>query len=81
MASVSAWERGSAQPLARSWGALGRILGEDVVLLGTDFPTRLRNMRRRQGLTQAETAHRAGVDPRTVRNWEQGRYLPTRKKL
>ena len=80
-ASVSAWERGGCAALGAMLGALGRALGEDVLPFETDFPGRLRNARRRLGLTQEELARRAGVDPRSVRSWETGKYLPLERTL
>ena len=36
----------------------------------------VRAVRRRIGLSQAAFARRFGINPRTVQDWEQGRYRP-----
>jgi DNA-binding XRE family transcriptional regulator len=40
----------------------------------------VRAVRERFGLTQVEFATRFGLDPDAVRNWEQGRTRPDRKR-
>ena len=40
---------------------------------------RLRNARQNTGLTQQEVATRLNVSTQTIRNWESGRYEPTRE--
>ncbi len=37
----------------------------------------LRELRKNQGLTQQQLAQKLGVSDAAVRNWEQGRTLPT----
>ena len=40
------------------------------------FAARVRGLRRRRGITQAEAARLAGVAPSTWGAWEEGRRLP-----
>jgi DNA-binding transcriptional regulator YiaG len=42
---------------------------------------KLRAARRTLGLTQKAFAERLGVDPTTLRKWEQGRALPNIRSL
>jgi DNA-binding XRE family transcriptional regulator len=81
---VADWELGTSAPLASSWGVIARVLGEDLLPEEGEIGSRLRTARWRLGLTQTEMATRVGLDPRTIRNTEQGRYRPsktTREKL
>ncbi len=41
-----------------------------------DFPARIRGLREKLGLSQAEFARRYGLDLATLRGWEQGRRKP-----
>ena len=77
--TVAAWERDEREPLARWWPALAAVLGEELVPEPDDRPGRLRAARLRLGLTQEQLAVRAGVDVRTVRNLETGRFRPSRR--
>lgn len=79
--AVADWESGATKPLASSWGAIARVLGSDFLPDGAEIGSRLRVTRWRLGLTQAELAAKVGLDPRTVRNTEQGRYRPSRGTL
>jgi transcriptional regulator with XRE-family HTH domain len=76
--TVAAWERGEREPLARRWPAVERLLGTGLVPERDGLPGRVRAARLRLGLTQAQVAARAEVDPRTIRNVETGRYQPRR---
>jgi len=76
--TVAAWERGQGEPLARRWPAIERVLGPGLVPEQDGLPGRVRAARLRLGLTQEQVAVRAGLDPRTVRNVETGRYRPGR---
>jgi transcriptional regulator with XRE-family HTH domain len=38
--------------------------------------TTIKQLRERQGWTQVELAHRVGVAPSTVYNWERGKFAP-----
>ena len=41
----------------------------------------IRQLRERRGWTQLEVAHRLGVTPLTVSNWERGRHEPKASQL
>jgi transcriptional regulator with XRE-family HTH domain len=40
------------------------------------FGERLQRLRERAGLSQSGLAERAGLNRRTIQNWEQGRRIP-----
>jgi len=40
-------------------------------------PDQIKNLRRRNGITQEELARRLRCSIGTVRDWEQGRHTPT----
>jgi transcriptional regulator with XRE-family HTH domain len=46
-----------------------------------DLAIRLRNIRVRQGLKQAEVARRMGLDPSITSLWERGKRLVPRSRL
>lgn len=77
--TVHLWERGRSRPLARHFGWLVRFLGFDPESPGSSVAERLRAARRRAGLTQAELAHRLGLDEGTVVDLEAGRRRPGRR--
>lgn len=52
------------------------FLGYDPLPVEGDFPSRLKALRRRLGLTQAGLARRLAVDDSTVRGWEVGEHPP-----
>lgn len=41
----------------------------------------IRELRQEKGWSQAELAHRAGVAPSSIYNWESGRYEPRASQL
>jgi len=79
--AVAGWESGLTKPLASSWGVIAEVLGADLLPDGADIGARVRYARWRLGLTQVELAAKIGLDPRTIRNTEQGRYRPSRATL
>jgi len=79
--SVASWERDESVPLAGRWPAIEAVLGSGLVPERGGLPGGIRTARLRLGLTQEELARRAGVDVRTVRNTETGRYGPSRVTL
>lgn len=79
--AVAGWESGLTKPLASSWGVIAEVLGPDLLPEGAEIGSRLRAARWRLGLTQAQLAVRLGLDPRTIRNVERGRYRPSQTTL
>ncbi len=79
--AVADWESGATKPLASSWGAIARVLGVDMLPQGPEIGPPLRTAQFRFGLAQAELAAHIGLDPRTIRNTERGRYRPSRATL
>lgn len=79
--AVAGWESGLTEPLASSWGVIAEVLGADLLPEGAEIGSRLRAARWCLGLTQSELAARVGLDSRTIRNVEQGRYRPSQASL
>jgi transcriptional regulator with XRE-family HTH domain len=77
--TVAAWERDESEPLARRWPAIEATLGGGFIPERDGLAGRVRAARLRLGLTQEQVATRAGLDPRTIRNVETGRYRPSRR--
>jgi transcriptional regulator with XRE-family HTH domain len=78
--TVAAWERDESESLARRRPAIEAVLGTGLVPKRDGLPGWVRAARLRLGLTQEQLAARAGLDPRTVRNVETGRYRPCRRR-
>ena len=72
------WELGRAGPLPRHYAKIVRFLGSDPEPGGSSFSGRLRTVRRRLGLSQAELASLAGLDEGSICRWESGRRAPSR---
>ncbi len=71
--TVALWEKGQVSPLPRHHGAIVRFLGYDPAPAGDTPGSRLRALRRRLGLTQADLAARLHLDESTVMEFELGR--------
>ena len=69
--TYQAWE-GGAEPTVRFWPAIVEWLGFYPEPDPFTFAERLVAYRRSQGLTQTTLAKQLGVDPGSVRRWEQG---------
>lgn len=76
--TLAMWERGQAGPLARHYGAIVRFLGYDPEPEDWSLPGRLRTIRRRLGLSQADFAAKVGLDEGSVCRWESGSRKPSR---
>ncbi len=76
--TVTLWESGLARPLARHYGRIVQFLGYDPEPGDSTLPGRLRAVRRRLGLSQAELAAVAGLDEGSVCRWESGNRQPCR---
>ena len=69
-------------PGRRLAAALGEVLADVKgqkplpVVAAVPAAVDVRAVRRRIGLSQAAFARRFGINPRTVQDWEQGRYRP-----
>ena len=77
--TIAAWENDGSEPLARQWPAIEAVLVSGLVPERDGLPGRIRTARLRLGLTQEDLARQAGVDVRTVRNTEGGKYGPSRQ--
>ena len=75
------WERGMVQPQIRYFPHILKFLGYDPFPASVTLSDELHAARRRLGLTQTAFAERLGVDPVTLRKWEQGRARPNRRSL
>jgi transcriptional regulator with XRE-family HTH domain len=84
-ATLYNWEKGRNEPEIRFYSGIIRFLGYDPTAPGPTLSMgeRLKAARRARGLSQAKLADLLGVDPTTVRDWEergeQGR--PARRVL
>ena len=72
-ASLLNWERGRAEPELRFMPAIIRFLGYDPAAPDPTLSIgeRLRAARRARGLSQEALARLLGIDPTTVRDWEE----------
>lgn len=79
--AVADRESGATKPLGSSWAVIAEVLGSDLVSEGAEIGSRVRAARWRLRLTQTELADKVGLNPRTIRNTEQGRYRSSRATL
>jgi transcriptional regulator with XRE-family HTH domain len=79
--TITNWEGNASSPPVQYIPAITRFLGYDPLVTGASFPERLTATRRARGLTQKQLARELGVGPTTIRDWENGRHEPSRKKL
>jgi transcriptional regulator with XRE-family HTH domain len=80
--TITNWERNASTPVIRYMPAILRFLGYDPLPSpAQSLPDRLRRARRKFGLTQRKMAERLGVDPSTLRDWENERHQPTEASL
>ena len=80
-ATITNWERNTSTPVTRYMPAIIRFLGYDPLPPARSLPERLAAARRELGLTRRSMAERLGVDPGTLRDWEEGRHQPTGRSL
>jgi len=78
--TITNWEGNASQPPVQYIPAIIRFLGYDPFPKGRSFPERIAAARRGSGMTQKQLAHEFGVDPTTIRDWENGQLEPSRKK-
>jgi transcriptional regulator with XRE-family HTH domain len=71
--TVTKWELGLNPVSGAFLPAVIRFLGYDPAPEASSLPARLRAARQRLGITQKELARRLGVNPKTLRKWEDGR--------
>src|SRR6266850_2389072 len=76
--TVTLWENGRSRPLPRHHGSIVRFLGYDPEPGDRSLAGRLRTIRRRLGLSQADFAVKVGLDEGSVCRWESGRRQPSR---
>jgi transcriptional regulator with XRE-family HTH domain len=76
--TVVLWENGLARPLARHYCRIVRFLGYDPEPGDQSLAGRLRTIRRRLGLSQADFAAKVGLDEGSVCRWESGSRQPSR---
>ena len=75
------WEHNLVQPQIRYFPRILKFLGYDPFPASVSLADKLRAVRRKLGFTQKAFAERLGVDPVTLRKWEQGRARPNRGSL
>jgi transcriptional regulator with XRE-family HTH domain len=76
--TVTLWENGHVRPLPRHYGPIVRFLGYDPEPGDRSVAGRLRAVRRRLGLSQAQFAAKVGLDEGSVCRWESGSRRPSR---
>jgi transcriptional regulator with XRE-family HTH domain len=77
--TIHLWESGRAEPLPRAYVRIVGFLGYDPAAPGTSLGERLRAIRRRLGLTQAELAKELCLDEGTIVDLEATRRRLSRK--
>ena len=75
------WERDMAWPQIHYFPQILKFLGYDPFPPAVTLADKLRAVRRKFGFTQKAFAERLGVDPVTLRKWEQRRARPNRGSL
>ena len=78
-ASIYNWERNRTTPQIHQLPGVIRFLGYNPFPPAGSFPDKLTALRRKLGLSQKLMAERLGIDPGTLRNWESGRWHPSKK--
>ena len=79
--NVALWSRNHTAPGLRFWPRIIQFLGYDPRPEAATPGQALRRWRRGSGLSQRQLAERLGVDPKTLRWWEQGVRIPPGKHL
>lgn len=89
--TISLWETGESRPQQRNKARIITLRDMDKsqvddILDREDSKTewqgdRLKELRERHGLTQAEMAEELDVSPNTISGWEAGRMAPSRKNV
>jgi transcriptional regulator with XRE-family HTH domain len=73
------WEGNKASPQIHYLPRIIRFLGYNPLPVYESLPDKLLTARRSLGFTQKTFAERLGVDPGTLRSWESGKRLPSKK--
>jgi transcriptional regulator with XRE-family HTH domain len=73
--TATRWEWRGQKPRAEHWPAIERVLGPTDPA-PPDLPNRLRQTRRKLGLTQEEFGAKLGLGQHVVSDWERGRCEP-----
>ena len=79
--TVFRWESNESLPSVLLLPAIIRFLGHDPLPTPKTFSEQLRHSRRYLGLSQTATARLLGIDPTTLRKWEQGRLEPKTQRF
>jgi len=75
------WERSTAQPQIHYFPRILKFLGYDPFPIPVSLADKLRGARKTIGFTQTMFAEWLGIDPTTLRKWEQGRARPNSRSL
>ena len=78
--TITNWELNRTEPEIQYLPKIIDFLGYVPFSTGDSFPERLKAYRMLNGLSQRQLAQELGVDPTTVRDWENGKSKPMRKK-
>lgn len=73
------WERNANSPQVHELPGVIRFLGYNPYPAAGSLSEKLTALRRTLGLNQRVMAKRLGIDPGTLRNWENGKRYPSKK--
>jgi len=73
------WEGNRTSPQIHHLPRIIRFLGYNPLPVSESLPDKLLTTRRSLGVTQKTFAEQLGVDPGTLRSWENGKRLPSKK--
>jgi DNA-binding transcriptional regulator YiaG len=79
--TVYRWESNESLPSVTHLPRIIRFLGYDPLPAPRTFTEQVRDIRKHLGLSQVGMARLLGIDPTTLRKWEQGRARPNRHSL
>jgi DNA-binding transcriptional regulator YiaG len=81
LAAYRSWETNRQKPDLRNVPAAIRFVGFDWRIQGASLGDQIRHARTAAGLSLRQLATQFGADPTTVREWEVGLHMPSKKWL
>jgi transcriptional regulator with XRE-family HTH domain len=75
------WERNATSPQVHQLPGIIRFLGYNPLPPAVSIPEKLRAVRGELGLSQAAMAKQLGIDPGTLRRWENGVIPSNRTRI
>jgi transcriptional regulator with XRE-family HTH domain len=77
--TISSWEKSATTPPVGLMPAIIHFLGYDPTPEPTTLPERMREYRRKNGLTIKQAAHQIGVDESSWAQWERTGLIPWKR--